>query len=265
MPVLKMKPTLNGEGSGGTTVVANPELEGTEPDLTGLEVEGVKYKVPQGGGADLGNQFQPNQKILEFFNKALQLDDNLNFKQTFFGVAKFKQALVDAGVDMSAQLFDGQGGNLCLELVIPNKSMTDQSGGDSYLEVYNEIYEFEFVEGTSTGAGNIYLKENIDFYDVEEPGLIIPKSELPDNPTLGDALDYLITNDIAIKSNYKDAQELTVVPYKVQDGLYNIPEFTTCMVYEGYGSSSQAFIASDGAFKGYALLDDLTDSIFAEE
>lgn len=37
------------ETVGGTTVVANPELEGDEPNLTGLEVGGVKYKVPQGG------------------------------------------------------------------------------------------------------------------------------------------------------------------------------------------------------------------------
>lgn len=34
----------------GTTVVANPELSGDEADLTGLEVDGVKYAVPQGGG-----------------------------------------------------------------------------------------------------------------------------------------------------------------------------------------------------------------------
>lgn len=33
-----------------TTVVANPELSGDEPDLTGLGVDGIKYKVPQGGG-----------------------------------------------------------------------------------------------------------------------------------------------------------------------------------------------------------------------
>lgn len=33
-------------GSGGTTVIANPELEGTEPNLEGLEVDGAKYKVP---------------------------------------------------------------------------------------------------------------------------------------------------------------------------------------------------------------------------
>ena len=34
----------------GTPVVANPTLAGTEADLTGLEVAGTKYKVPQGGG-----------------------------------------------------------------------------------------------------------------------------------------------------------------------------------------------------------------------
>lgn len=40
----------NGEG-GGTTVVANPTLVGDEDDLTGLEVNGVKYAVPQGSGS----------------------------------------------------------------------------------------------------------------------------------------------------------------------------------------------------------------------
>ena len=33
-----------------TDVVVNPTLVGDEPDLTGLEVDGAKYKVPQGGG-----------------------------------------------------------------------------------------------------------------------------------------------------------------------------------------------------------------------
>lgn len=50
MPILKIKPTPKGEG--GTTVVANPTLEGTEPNLTGLEVSGTKYKVPEGGGSN---------------------------------------------------------------------------------------------------------------------------------------------------------------------------------------------------------------------
>lgn len=36
--------------SSKSTVVANPTLDGTESDLTGLEVNGVKYAVPQGSG-----------------------------------------------------------------------------------------------------------------------------------------------------------------------------------------------------------------------
>ena len=39
--------------TGGTTVVANPTLAGTETDLTGLEVAGTKYKVPTGGGTEV--------------------------------------------------------------------------------------------------------------------------------------------------------------------------------------------------------------------
>lgn len=49
--------TANGTGGatwqnptgGGTEVVANPVLAGTESNLTGLEVAGTKYKVPTGG------------------------------------------------------------------------------------------------------------------------------------------------------------------------------------------------------------------------
>ncbi len=49
--------TANGTGGaswqnasgGGTEVVANPVLSGSETALTGLEVAGTKYKVPSGG------------------------------------------------------------------------------------------------------------------------------------------------------------------------------------------------------------------------
>ena len=34
--------------------IANPTLDGTEADLTGLEVNGTKYKVPSGGGSGAG-------------------------------------------------------------------------------------------------------------------------------------------------------------------------------------------------------------------
>lgn len=36
-------------------VVANPELSGDEPDLTGLQVGETKYAVPQGGGGNNGH------------------------------------------------------------------------------------------------------------------------------------------------------------------------------------------------------------------
>lgn len=36
------------EASVGTEVVANPTLSGSESDLTGLEINGTKYKVPSG-------------------------------------------------------------------------------------------------------------------------------------------------------------------------------------------------------------------------
>ena len=50
----KTKVWKKSSGSGGgTTVVANPELVGTEDDLTGLQVEETKYKIPSGGGSGI--------------------------------------------------------------------------------------------------------------------------------------------------------------------------------------------------------------------
>ncbi|MBQ3330814.1 MAG: hypothetical protein IJG87_06515 [Ruminococcus sp.] len=39
---------------GGTNVVANPTLAGTEADLVGLQVGDTKYKIPSGGGGGGG-------------------------------------------------------------------------------------------------------------------------------------------------------------------------------------------------------------------
>lgn len=37
------------DGQSGSVVVANPKLAGDEPELTSLEIDGTKYKVPEGG------------------------------------------------------------------------------------------------------------------------------------------------------------------------------------------------------------------------
>ena len=54
--------------SSGTQVIANPTLAGTESDLTGLEVDGTKYKVPSdylplSGGTMTGDINLTNKKI----------------------------------------------------------------------------------------------------------------------------------------------------------------------------------------------------------
>lgn len=41
------------DGEMGTVVVANPEIEGTEPNLTALQVGEDKFKIPSGGSASI--------------------------------------------------------------------------------------------------------------------------------------------------------------------------------------------------------------------
>lgn len=73
---------LNGGGSGGsggTTVVANPTLAGTEAELTGLQVGNTKYKVPQGGGATLYQHniaFKETTNIQEVFFQVVIMNDS---------------------------------------------------------------------------------------------------------------------------------------------------------------------------------------------
>lgn len=38
-------------------VVVNPALSGDEPEMTGIQVGGQKYKAPQGGGASVGSPY----------------------------------------------------------------------------------------------------------------------------------------------------------------------------------------------------------------
>ncbi len=73
-----MKDFSLGAGEGGTTVVANPTLEGNEENLTGLEVNGTKYKVPQGGSSGVGYGSDYYIFCMDFYdlveNKSLDVD-----------------------------------------------------------------------------------------------------------------------------------------------------------------------------------------------
>lgn len=57
----------------GTTVVANPTLSGSEAELTGLEVAGTKYKVPQGGGGIVAVDSLPTPIQTEYEKHLLYL------------------------------------------------------------------------------------------------------------------------------------------------------------------------------------------------
>lgn len=60
----------------GTEVIANPTLAGTEAELTGLEVEGTKYKMPSGGSGKLFKY------ILYLINRETSLEFNIAFYHT---------------------------------------------------------------------------------------------------------------------------------------------------------------------------------------
>lgn len=48
------------------SVSANPTLAGTEADLTGLEIDGVKYAVPQGGSSGGGSEVHLYKHSIKF-------------------------------------------------------------------------------------------------------------------------------------------------------------------------------------------------------
>ena len=78
------KVTVHG-GGGGSEVIANPELEGDEDLLEGIEIDGVKYKIPEGGaGAEgiidntiLFNALEYNSNFDIFTNKDIENFDDL--------------------------------------------------------------------------------------------------------------------------------------------------------------------------------------------
>ena len=77
---------LKDEIGGGTNVVANPELSGTETVLTGLQVGDTKYAVPQGRGSMeiVTLNFVPDgqthnitqEQVTKLQNGAILIDDN---------------------------------------------------------------------------------------------------------------------------------------------------------------------------------------------
>jgi len=97
------------EAGGGTTVVANPELVGTEANLTGLQVGETKYKVPEGGSGDsgLGPKYQDTRDVVDFVYTDIytKLYDGIA-SSIELDTSKLKQIIVNAGVDLNQPFND---------------------------------------------------------------------------------------------------------------------------------------------------------------
>ena len=58
-------------GAGGSEVIPNPEMEGDEPDLTGIEIDGDKYKIPEGTAVEANPELSGGESNLS----GLQIGD----------------------------------------------------------------------------------------------------------------------------------------------------------------------------------------------
>lgn len=120
-----------------TDVVVNPTLTGDEPEMTGIQVGGQKYKAPQGGGSALYRHY-------------LEIDDGMS-EESSYGILlhPYSQAL---DVNKLKQIIEAQGINgfpnvqheLSDSYMLPLNTVTLFS---CYAETTNYLY---YQEGNNT-------------------------------------------------------------------------------------------------------------------
>ena len=135
----------------GGEVVANPELEGTEPNLTGIEVDGAKYKVPQGGGdapINLANYFVKygsyNSKVTisRDSNYKLDIEDLISYIQEMgIGNLPFEPNLIGTennGCNLICSNYDNLG-----DVTICFYTKSTESDASMYVDMFNENLTIE--------------------------------------------------------------------------------------------------------------------------
>lgn len=104
---------VNGENYTGSEVVANPTLAGTEPNLTGLEVDGTKYAVSGGGGGgswtDVTGTLTAGQTSVILSDSAITTTSTLDFYTDVFGVNPTAVSVSNGSVTLT---FEVQASNL---------------------------------------------------------------------------------------------------------------------------------------------------------
>lgn len=155
---------------GGTTVKANPELVGDEPNLEGLEVEGIKYKVPEGGGSSVVPEYFISAQVLNEFAYIVDQDG----KETTINMSKLKTLLLNKGIITDNQIVDGNTPfGLEFNLISPNITFESSSYGSGtevskiYITISTSsnfgVYNINILyDDVSSGSETIYTK-NLTF------------------------------------------------------------------------------------------------------
>lgn len=105
-----------GGGGGGTEVIANPTLIGTEEDLTGLQVGETKYKVPSGESAvSVTGTLQAGQTSITLENAAITTNGTFDFYTNAYGVNPTSATVASGSITLT---FEAQQADLGVKVVI---------------------------------------------------------------------------------------------------------------------------------------------------
>lgn len=204
---------------GGTTVVANPELAGTEDDLTGLQVGETKYKVPQGGGNGQG--------LPEGFTVALEVKQKIaNQEGKRLDFSLLKQFLIARNVDLTTSI------NGSFVIAIGAKGSLD----DDYAFVDSNSIKIGVISGEiyiNFESTNISMEENSTLEAILDA--LIQANYYADWNTMGISLPSgdIYTGDLLYNAMNFNSQ----LPYASDIQLdyegaitYNLDDLVACVV-----------------------------------
>lgn len=159
---------LKESGGGGTTVVANPALSGSEAELTGLQVGNTKYKVPEGGGGVSSYEALSDKPV-----RAIHYTDG-TFDGTPISWEDASQHLNNMANKISSDILEIlDQGEVFSWFVLPAQCHTDYITNiicNNYaIEIYD--YEYRFAWYMETG------RDNNNDYGV----IIFNSAQLPDD------------------------------------------------------------------------------------
>lgn len=181
------------EGEMGTVVIANPEIEGTEPNLTALQVGEDKFKILSGGGSasiDYGDEESFNNWSESAQNGEIFIrtdEQKYVFIKTSSGIVRIDDKVLISKAEYDALPESKNSDNIPYYIYDWSQSGDSNTNVYSYDEVvvgeymgkklYRKVVEEAFgVYGTahqvSIGVSD-YMPVNYDAYRVAPDGTII--------------------------------------------------------------------------------------------